>query len=181
MGTGVRRSAEHTERLDHGVRRSVLHDGTVVLTEKMESVRSVAAGIWVRRGTAHEPPAQRGIAHLLEHMVFKGTSRRTAQDLASAVERTGGSLDAYTTHEHTSFQVRVPAEHLRTGLDVLADLTFHPVLRESDLQLERGVVLEEIAKVEKGMIWPALRASSLKTSTRCRLLGYCMLLIEVHS
>jgi len=111
-------------------------------------VRSVAAGVWVRRGTAHEQPAYRGIAHLLEHMVFKGTHRRSAQEIATAVEVTGGSLDAYTTHEHTSFQVRVPSDHLNTGLDVLADLAFSPALRSDDLQLERAVVLEEIARME---------------------------------
>ncbi len=137
-----------TERLDHGVRRSVLSDGTVVLSERMDTVRSAAAGLWVRRGTAQEDRTRRGIAHLLEHMVFKGTERRTAHQIAADIERTGGSLDAYTTHEHTTFQVRVPADHLEHGLDVLADLTFHPTLRASDLELERSVVLEEISRVE---------------------------------
>ena len=138
-----------TERLDREVRRSVLSSGTVVLSERMDSVRSVAAGVWVRRGTAHEQPEYRGIAHLLEHMVFKGTSRRSAQEIAAAVEGTGGSLDAYTTHEHTSFQVRVPSDHLGTGLDVLADLAFSPALRAEDLDLEREVVLEEISRMEE--------------------------------
>ncbi len=139
---------ESTERLDREVRRSVLPSGTLVLSERMDSVRSVAAGVWVRRGTAHERPEYRGIAHLLEHLVFKGTSRRSAQQIATAVEGTGGSLDAYTTHEHTSFQVRVPSDHLGTGLDVLADLAFSPALREEDLELEREVVLEEISRME---------------------------------
>ena len=138
-----------TERLDREVRRSVLSSGTVVLSERMDSVRSVAAGVWVRRGTAHEQPEYRGIAHLLEHMVFKGTGRRSAQEIAAAVEGTGGSLDAYTTHEHTSFQVRVPSDHLGTGLDVLADLAFSPALRREDLELEREVVLEEISRMEE--------------------------------
>lgn len=137
-----------TERLDDGVRRSVLPDGTVVLTERMDSVRSAAVGLWVRSGTAHEDPELRGISHLLEHMVFKGTGRRSAHEIAATVEGTGGSLDAYTTHEHTAFQVRVPADHLETGLDVLSDLAFEPVLRQADLDLEREVVLEEIARVE---------------------------------
>ena len=141
--------SEITERLDREVRRSVLSSGTVVLSERMDSVRSVAAGVWVRRGTAHEQPEYRGIAHLLEHMVFKGTSRRSAQEIAAAVEGTGGSLDAYTTHEHTSFQVRVPSDHLGTGLDVLADLAFSPALRAEDLDLEREVVLEEISRMEE--------------------------------
>ncbi|MBT8461725.1 MAG: insulinase family protein, partial [Gemmatimonadetes bacterium] len=139
---------ETTERLDQEVRRSVLPSGAVILSERMDSVRSVAAGVWVRRGTAHEQPEYRGIAHLLEHMVFKGTGRRTAQEIASDVEGTGGSLDAYTTHEHTSFQVRVPADHLGTGLDVLTDLAFSPALRADDLELEKAVVLEEISRTE---------------------------------
>ena len=138
-----------TERLDRQVRRSVLSSGTVVLSERMDSVRSVAAGVWVRRGTAHEQPEYRGIAHLLEHMVFKGTNRRSAQEIAAAVESTGGSLDAYTTHEHTSFQVRVTGDHLGTGLDVLTDLAFSPALRAEDLYLEREVVLEEISRMEE--------------------------------
>ena len=141
-------AGESTECLDREVRRSVLPSGTVVLSERMDSVRSVAAGVWVRRGTAHEQPKYRGAAHLLEHLVFKGTGRRSAQQIATAVEGTGGSLDAYTTHEHTSFQVRVPAGHLGTGLDVLADLVFSPALREEDLELEREVVLEEISRME---------------------------------
>jgi predicted Zn-dependent peptidase len=142
-------ATETTERLDREVRRSVLPSGTVVLSERMDSVRSVAAGVWVRRGTAHEQPPFRGIAHLLEHMVFKGTRGRSAQEIAGAIEGTGGSLDAYTTHEHTSFQVRVPSDHLGTGLDVLSDLVFSPSLRGEDLRLEREVVLEEIARTEE--------------------------------
>jgi len=145
----IAEAAETTERLDPEVRRSVLPSGTVVLTEAMDSVRSVATGVWVRRGTAHEHPDCRGAAHLLEHMVFKGTRRRSARDIAAAIEDAGGSLDAYTTHEHTSFQVRVPSDHLQTGLDVLADLVFYPSLRAKDLRMEKGVVLEEIARTEE--------------------------------
>lgn len=140
--------AESTERLDREVQRSVLSCGTVVLSERMDSVRSVAAGVWVRRGTAHESPSHRGIAHFLEHMVFKGTKGRSAQEIAAAVEGTGGALDAYTTHEHTSFQARVPSDHLGTGLDVLSDLVFSPALKQDDLLLEREVILEEIARME---------------------------------
>ena len=141
-------AAETTERLDREVRRSVLSSGTVVLTERMQSVRSVAVGVWVRRGTAHEQPECRGGAHLLEHMVFKGTVRRSAHEIAAAIEGKGGSLDAYTTHEHTSFQVRVPSDHLETGLEVLSELLYQPALRPEDLALERAVVLEEIARME---------------------------------
>ena len=141
-------ATELTERLDRGVQRSVLSCGIVVLSERMESVRSAAIGLWVRRGTAHERAEFRGIAHLLEHMVFKGTARRSSSEIAAAVESTGGSLDAYTTHEHTSFQARVPADHLWTGLDVISDIAGSPALRPEDLELEKEVVLEEIARME---------------------------------
>jgi len=89
-----------------------------------------------------------GVSHMLEHMVFKGTATRNARDLALALEILGGSLDAYTAREHTSYQARVLDEHLPQAADVLADLVFHPVLRESDLALERKVVLEEINTVD---------------------------------
>ncbi len=114
----------------------------------MDSVRSVALGIWVRQGRIHEGPRERGASHLLEHMVFKGTARRSARDLAWELERLGGALDAYTTHEATAYQARVPASDLETAIDVLCDLTLHPLLRDRDLTVEREVVLEEIAAAE---------------------------------
>lgn len=115
----------------------------------MDSVRSVAIGFWFRQGRVHEPPELAGASHLLEHMVFKGTERRTARRLAWEIERVGGTLDAYTTHEATAFQARVPVEHLELAVDVLADLAFAPLLRAADLELEREVVLEEIASLEE--------------------------------
>jgi predicted Zn-dependent peptidase len=148
LETPARASAPTTDRLDEGIWRSVLAGGTEVLSECIDSVQSVAVGFWFRRGTAHEDPSERGIAHLLEHLVFKGTERRSARQLAEEIESVGGSLDAYTTHEHTSFQARVPATHLQDGIDVLSDLSFSPALRERDLDVEREVVLEELARVE---------------------------------
>ncbi|MCI0434640.1 MAG: insulinase family protein [Gemmatimonadetes bacterium] len=128
--------------------RSDLPGGLVALTERMPGVRSVAIGVWVRTGSAHEPPEEMGVSHLLEHMVFKGTLHRSARDLALALERLGGSLDAYTTREHTGFQARVLDEHAAIAIDVLADLVLSPLLRAEDLDLEREVVLEEISTVE---------------------------------
>ena len=89
-----------------------------------------------------------GVSHLLEHMVFKGTKRRTAHEIALSLEALGGSLDAYTSREHTVYQARVLDEHLEQAADVIADIVFHPALRESDLKLERKVILEEIGMVE---------------------------------
>ena len=128
--------------------RTVLGSGVQVLTEKMPSVRSAAVGIWVRQGSAHESIADAGISHMLEHMVFKGTARRTAAEIAIALEGLGGSLDAYTSREHTSFQARVLDEHVPEAMDVLADLVIGPQITQDDLDLEREVVLEEIAQVD---------------------------------
>lgn len=128
--------------------RSDVGDGLIVLTESMPGVRSASIGVWVRAGSVHETPQTMGVSHMLEHMVFKGTARRSARDLALVIERLGGVLDAYTTREHTCYQARVLDEHTDIALDVLADLVLAPQLRSEDLELEREVVLEEIATVE---------------------------------
>lgn len=125
-----------------------LEGGPVVLTEEVPGVRSVSVGVWVRCGSVYESPEQMGVSHLLEHMVFKGTARRSAREIALVLERLGGSLDAYTTREYTGYQARVLDEHLDIALDVLTDLVLEPVLRDTDLELEREVVLEEISTVE---------------------------------
>ncbi len=130
------------------LRRTVLANGLTVLSESMPGVRSVALGAWVRAASLHESPEKMGISHMLEHMVFKGTPTRSAKELALALETLGGSLDAYTAREHTAYQAKVLDEHLPQAADVLADLIFRPVLRASDLKLERKVVLEEINTVD---------------------------------
>ena len=141
-------SSAGTTELDAGVFETCLPSGTRVLSERIDSVRSVSTGFWFRSGSAHEPRELGGISHLLEHMVFKGTDRRSSLELALEIEGLGGSLDAYTAHEHTSFMARVPDTDLDTALDVLSDLSFAPTLSADDLVLEREVVLEEIARVE---------------------------------
>lgn len=128
--------------------RTVLPNGLTVLSEFVPGVRSIALGAWVRTASLHESREEMGISHLLEHMVFKGTARRSAHEIAGALESLGGSLDAYTAREHTAFQARVLDEHLTQAADVMADLIFHPALRAEDLKLERKVVLEEIAMVD---------------------------------
>ena len=114
----------------------------------MPGVRSVAIGAWVRAASLHEPRDRMGVSHLLEHMVFKGTNRRSAHEIALSLEALGGSLDAYTSREHTVYQGRVLDEHLTEAADVIGDIVLHPTLRESDLALERKVILEEIGMVE---------------------------------
>jgi len=129
-------------------RRTVLPNGLTVLSESMPGVRSVAFGAWVRAASLHEPRELMGVSHLLEHMVFKGTARRSAKQIALELEALGGSLDAFTSREHTVYQARVLDEHLDIAADVIGDFVFGPSLRASDLELERKVVLEEIAMVD---------------------------------
>src|SRR3954469_5546463 len=131
-----------------GLDRTTFPNGLTVLSEHMPGVRSVAFGAWVRSASLHERPEVMGVSHLLEHMVFKGTATRSARDIALALEQLGGSLDAYTAREHTSFQARVLDEHLHEAADVIADLVFRPAIRAEDLKLERKVVLEEISMVD---------------------------------
>jgi predicted Zn-dependent peptidase len=135
-------------RLAPALRRTTLPNGLTVLSETMPGVRSVSFGAWVRSASIHEARERMGVSHMLEHMVFKGTRTRSAKDIALALEVLGGSLDAYTAREHTSFQARVLDEHLPQAADVIADLIFRPTLKATDLSLERKVVLEEISMVD---------------------------------
>ena len=128
--------------------RSVLDSGIEVLSEQIPGVRSAAVGVWIRQGSVHESLEDSGVSHMLEHMVFKGTERRSAVEIAVALEGLGGSLDAYTSREQTSYQARVLDEHVPEALDVLSDLVIRPRLDQDDLNMEREVVLEEIAQVE---------------------------------
>ncbi len=137
-----------TEQLDAGLYRSTASNGLVVLSETLPGVRSAAVGLWVRTASAHEVAGEMGISHLLEHMVFKGTERRGARELALALEERGGSLDAFTGRDTTSFQAHVLDRDLALAVDVLTDLVRRPVLRQSDLDLERNVILEEISGVD---------------------------------
>lgn len=137
-----------TVRLDEGLLQTTAPNGLTILTEVLPSVRSCAVGLWVRSASAHESRPVMGTAHLLEHLVFKGTERRTAKAIAHELEARGGSLDAYTGRDHTNFQAHVLDADLPSAVDVLSDLVRRPLLRDADLQLERKVVLEEIGMVE---------------------------------
>ena len=137
-----------TSTPETGLRRTTLPNGLTVLSEHMPGVRSVAFGAWVRAASVHESRERMGVSHLLEHMVFKGTQNRSSREIALSLEVLGGSLDAYTAREHTSYQARVLDEHLVEAVDVIGDLLFRPLLRRDDLLLERKVVLEEIGMVD---------------------------------
>ena len=137
-----------TVKLDERLYRTDASNGVTVLSETLPGVRSVATGVWVRAASVHEDRRKMGVSHLLEHMVFKGTQRRSAREIALELEVRGGSLDAFTSRDYTSFQARVLDEDLPRALDVLTDLVRNPTLHERDLDLERKVVLEEISTVD---------------------------------
>jgi predicted Zn-dependent peptidase len=133
-----------TLQLDTGLFRTHADNGLTVLSEALPGVRSAAVGIWIRAASAHELRSKMGVSHLLEHMVFKGTERRSARQIALELEVRGGSLDAYTGRDHTSYQAHVLDNDLPVAVEILTDLVRRPLLRESDLVPERNVVLEEI-------------------------------------
>ena len=135
------------EQLDERLFRTVAPNGLAVLSEQLPGLRSAAAGVWVRSASAHEPRDLMGAAHLLEHLVFKGTERRSAKQIALELEVRGGALDAFTSRDHTSFQAHVLDADLPLAVDILTDVVRRPLLREADLDLERNVVLEEIKSV----------------------------------
>jgi predicted Zn-dependent peptidase len=134
--------------VSEGFRKSVLPNGIRILTERMPHVRSVAVGVWVETGSRHEPEARGGVSHLIEHLVFKGTATRTAQDIAITMDSVGGQMDAFTTKENTCFYVQVLDEHLPLAVDLLTDILLHPLFDAEELEREKSVVLQEIRMVE---------------------------------
>lgn len=122
-----------------------LNSGVLVATDVVPAARSVAAGVWVGVGSRDEPAAMSGVSHLLEHLVFKGTQRRTAQEISRTVDRHGGDLNAYTTKEFTAFHGRMPVGQQGLLIDVLGDLVTRPLLDPADVDSERRVVLDELA------------------------------------
>ena len=129
---------------ERNLRRTVLPNGLIVLTERMEHLRSVAMGVWIKSGSRCEPAETNGISHFVEHMLFKGTRSRTAQHIAREMDSIGGNLDAFTGKETICFNVKSLADHVPIALDVLTDLVLNPVFAEADIERERGVILEEI-------------------------------------
>ncbi len=126
------------------IRVHALPNGLTVITEQMAHIRSASIGIWLQTGSRDEDPEWNGISHFIEHMVFKGTSHRTAEQIARQVDSIGGNMDAFTAKECICFNVKVLDEHVPTALDILSDLVLKPVFDTSDIARERGVILEEI-------------------------------------
>lgn len=130
------------------IRRAVLANGVRLATERMPHVRSVAIGIWLTRGSRHEPPENMGIAHFVEHMLFKGTPTRSAEEIAQQVDSIGGQIDAFTSKEYAGYYLKVLDEHLPLAVEILADLISNPLFDEEDIEKEKKVILEEIKMVE---------------------------------
>jgi predicted Zn-dependent peptidase len=138
------RAASRPHVDDDEVRRTQLASGLRVVTEALPTARSVTIGAWVGSGARDEAPEESGASHFLEHLLFKGTDRLSALDIAEAVESVGGEMNAFTTHEQTVFYVRLPDTRLELGVDILADVLWSPAFRPDDVDSERQVILEEI-------------------------------------
>ena len=128
------------------VQQHTLSNGFRIVTEQMPGLKSASIGIWVMAGGRHETPAQNGIAHFLEHMAFKGTQRRSALQIAEAIEDVGGYINAYTSREMTAYYARVLENDVPLALDVIADILLNPVFDPSEIEVERGVILQEIGQ-----------------------------------
>lgn len=125
-----------------------LKNGVTVVMERMDSVRSVAFGIWVDNGSKHETREINGISHFIEHMLFKGTEKRTAKDIADEMDYVGGQINAYTSKEYTCYHTRTLDTHFGKALDVMADMFLNSVFDDSEIEKEGGVILEEISMYE---------------------------------
>src|ERR1700733_135311 len=126
------------------IRRQILPHGLTIITEQMQHIRSASIGIWLETGSRDEDSESNGISHFIEHMVFKGTKHRTAEEIARQVDSIGGNMDAFTAKECICFNVKVLDEHVPVALEILSDLVLHPIFDSGDITRERGVILEEI-------------------------------------
>ena len=128
--------------------REVLDNGLRLITESMPHVRSVTIGVWLTRGSRHESDERSGIAHFVEHMLFKGSDTRSAEDIAQSIDSIGGQLDAFTAKEYASYYIKVLDEHLPLAVDLLADIVLRPAFTAEEIEREKKVILEEIKMVE---------------------------------
>jgi predicted Zn-dependent peptidase len=129
-------------------RRTALASGLVVVTEPMDHVRTASLGVWIPAGSRYEDERRMGVSHFIEHALFKGTTSRSALEIAQAMDAIGGQLNAFTDKEHTCYYLRVLSEHLDAGMEILADMLLHPALEPQALERERQVILEEISMYE---------------------------------
>jgi predicted Zn-dependent peptidase len=137
-----------TQTLQDGVRRTILPSGLRIITEEIPTTRSVSLGVWVGIGSRDEAPAMSGASHFLEHLLFKGTHKRTAMQISAEIEAVGGETNAFTTKEYTCYYARVLDADLPLAMDVMCDAVADSLLEPADVETERGVILEEIAMHE---------------------------------
>jgi predicted Zn-dependent peptidase len=130
------------------ITKEVLENGLTLVTEAMPHVRSVAVGVWLKRGSRHEKPEQTGISHFIEHMVFKGTKHRSAEQIASEVDSIGGYMDAFTAKEYASFHLKVLDQHLPLAVELLGDIVLNPLFDPAEMAKEKKVIFEEMSMVE---------------------------------
>jgi len=131
-----------------GYQKSVLDNGIKVITEEIPYLKSVSIGVWVKTGSRDEQPHENGISHFIEHLLFKGTERRTAFDIAKEIDSVGGTLNAFTGREYTCFYAKVIDQNLPLAIDLLSDIFLHSLLDVKDIEKERMVILQEIKMVE---------------------------------
>jgi len=130
------------------INKTVLDNGIRVLSERVPYVDSVSVGVWISAGSRDEEAGRRGVSHFLEHMLFKGTEKRTARQIADEMDLIGGHLNAFTDREHTCYFAKVLAEHLSVALDLISDMVFHSLLDPDEIEREKRVVLEEIKRYQ---------------------------------
>ena len=128
--------------------REVFDSGLCLVTETMPHVRSVSVGAWLTRGSRHESQESGGIAHFVEHMLFKGTAKRSAEDIAQSIDSVGGHMDAFTAKEYAGYYFKVLDEHLPLAVDIVSDIVINPLFPDDEVEREKRVILEEIKMVE---------------------------------
>ncbi|NOX90268.1 MAG: insulinase family protein [Calditrichaeota bacterium] len=134
--------------MDQNIKKTVFSDGLTVISEQIPAVRSISIGVWVKTGSRYEHIENNGVAHFIEHLVFKGTKKRSSLQIARSLEDLGGSLNAYTSKEITNFYAFALDSHLPVCVNVLADLICNPLFREKDIEKEKQVIFEEISSVK---------------------------------
>ena len=131
-----------------GYRKTILENGIKVITEEIPYLKSVSIGVWAISGSRDEQPHENGISHFIEHLLFKGTERRTAFEIAKEIDSVGGTLNAFTGREYTCFYAKVIDQNLVLAIDLLSDIFLHPLMEPNDVEKERMVILQEIRMVE---------------------------------
>ena len=126
----------------------VLDNGLCIIGERIEHFRSVSAGVWIGAGSQYETPAENGLSHFLEHMLFKGTTTRSARDIAEQTDAVGAQLNAFTSKECTCYYIKVIDEHIELAMDILSDMVLNSTLSDEELAKEKGVIIEEIGMNE---------------------------------